>query len=185
MGLTVNERGVVVATHRYILVKLMETLARWVPTTPEMEVKLLFGSHIWDVAQHADALGKRAHELRLPLQHSVAPVDGYLRVLGDVEAVTDTKQRITAFYDVILPGLASRYRRYLDETDHLMDAPTVRILERILQDHERMIRESRQLREETPNLGDMQPDWSRQLADAEAAQHQIFAASRRAASAEA
>ena len=53
--LTVKERGQFVATLRYVHVSLMETLAAWVPTTPEMEVKLLFGEHIWDVAQHADA----------------------------------------------------------------------------------------------------------------------------------
>ncbi len=39
--LTVKERGQFVATLRYVHVSLMETLAAWVPTTPEMEVKLL------------------------------------------------------------------------------------------------------------------------------------------------
>jgi len=43
-----------------------------------MEVKLLFGEHIWDAAQHADALGKRTFELRLRLQHSVRPADKYV-----------------------------------------------------------------------------------------------------------
>lgn len=68
MILTVKERGQFVATMRHIHVWLMETLAAWVPTSPEMEVKILLGEHIWDVAQHADALGKRTSELRMPLQ---------------------------------------------------------------------------------------------------------------------
>ena len=38
MNLNVKERGRAVATHRSILVTLMETVARWTPTTPEMEV---------------------------------------------------------------------------------------------------------------------------------------------------
>ena len=59
MNLTVQQRGDNVATFRWIEVRLMETLAAWVPTTPEMEVKLVFGAHIWDTAQHADMLGKR------------------------------------------------------------------------------------------------------------------------------
>ena len=67
MLLNVTERGAHVATFRWIEVRLMETLAHWVPTTPEMEAKLLFGAHIWDAAQHADILGKRTQELRLPL----------------------------------------------------------------------------------------------------------------------
>ena len=41
------------------MVALMEIAAAWTPTTPEMEVKVLLGRHIWDFAQHADALGKR------------------------------------------------------------------------------------------------------------------------------
>ena len=73
MTLNVAQRGTHVATFRWIEVRLMETLAAWTPTTPEMEAKLLFGAHIWDAAQHADILGKRAHELRLPLQHSSRP----------------------------------------------------------------------------------------------------------------
>ena len=82
--LTVKERGHFVATLRYVHVSLMETLAAWVPTTPEMEVKLLFGEHIWDVAQHADSLGKRTFELRMPLQKSMRAADGYVDFLAAV-----------------------------------------------------------------------------------------------------
>src|SRR5262245_2806833 len=53
--LSVKERGHFVATMRSAHVSLMETMAAWVPTTPEMEVKLLLGEHIWDMAQHADS----------------------------------------------------------------------------------------------------------------------------------
>ena len=66
MALTVKQRGQHIATFRFVQVRLMEILSAWVPSTPEMEAKLLFGPHIWDTAQAADALGKRAHELRLP-----------------------------------------------------------------------------------------------------------------------
>ena len=134
MSLTVKERGTAVATHRHVMVKLMETLARWVPTTPEMEVKLLFGSHIWDVAQHADALGKRTHELRMPLQHSLPPIQEYRELLDDVDAIGDTGDRISAFYDVVLPGIGARLRAYLETTDDrlLMDMDTPDDYERCL-----------------------------------------------------
>ena len=152
MSLSVKERGTAVATHRYVMVKLMETLARWVPTTPEMEVKLLFGAHIWDCAQHADALGKRTHELRMPLQHGLPPIPGYRELLDEVDAITDTAGRISAFYDVLLPGIGARLRAYLELTDDLMDSPTVRIVDRILYDHARMTRDCEQLRAEFPAL---------------------------------
>jgi len=152
MSWSVRERGTAVATHRHVMVELMETLARWVPTTPEMEVKLLFGSHIWDVAQHADALGKRTHELRMPLQHSLRPAQEYQDLLDEVDAIGDTGLRLAAFYDALLPGVGARLRAYLELTDELMDGPTVRIIDRILYDHARMIRESEALRAEFPGL---------------------------------
>src|SRR2546427_9205423 len=123
MALSVKLRGQSAATFRFIEVKLMETLAAWVPSTPEMEVKLLFGEHIWDCAQHADALGRRTHELRLPLQHSLRPSVEYLNLLERLAALRATTERLAGFYEVMLPALDARYQRYLDETDGLMDAP--------------------------------------------------------------
>jgi hypothetical protein len=152
MALTVRERGETVATLRYVHVRLMETLAAWVPTTPEMEVKLLFGTHVWDTAQHADALGKRTFELRMPLQHSLAPCEPYDQLLSALAAVEPTAERIAYFYDAMLPTLAARYRAYLERTDTLLDAPTVRILEHLAHEQARMIRESEELREQLPAL---------------------------------
>jgi hypothetical protein len=166
--LTVKERGHFVATLRYVYVSLMETLAAWVPTTPEMEVKLLFGEHIWDVAQHADSLGKRTFELRLPLQHSVRAADAYADLLAEVAAIGPTPQRLTAMYDVLLPALAQRQRRYLENTDKLVDAPTIRILERYLADTTRMIEGANALRRELPALQLADRQWGASLQAREA-----------------
>ena len=169
MALSVKERGQFVATLRHVQVALMETLAAWVPTTPEMEVKLLFGAHIWDLAQHADALGKRTHELRLPLQHSMMPASAYVDGLLELSVIDGASQRIAGFYDAWLPGLATRYRRYLGETDLLMDAPTARIIDRMLETEARMIREANELREQLPALRLSEPDLALRLANREAA----------------
>ena len=167
MGLTVKQRGQHVATFRFVEVRLMEILAGWIPTTAQMEAKLLFGPHVWDCAQAADALGKRAHELRLPLQHAIAPVPAYLSVLDQLNATQEAAQRIAAFYDVVLPSMGARYRRYLAQTDALMDAPTVRIIERILDTQARMLREAAALREQLPALRPGEP--LRTLIEADAA----------------
>ncbi|MFQ5702923.1 MAG: hypothetical protein ACE5HT_02765 [Gemmatimonadales bacterium] len=152
MPLTVREQGDVVATYRYVAVSLMECLARWVPTTPELEAKALFGRHIWDFAQHADQFGYRTHELRLALQHSRPPVQGYKRVLENLDAITRTPDRIAVFYDAVLPDLEQRYRAYLIDADPLLDEPTIRILERALSDFSRMLRDRDQLLTERPDL---------------------------------
>jgi len=150
--LSVRERGETVATLRWIHVRLMETIASWVPTTPEMEVKLLLGAHVWDIAQHADALGKRTFELRMPLQHSLEPAPSYKELLASVAEVKDTSERIASFYDGVLVSLAARYRSYLEKTDNLLDAPTVRILEHIASEQARMIREAHDLLAQLPQL---------------------------------
>lgn len=169
MALTVKQRGQHVATFRFVEVRLMEILAAWIPSTPEMEAKLLFGPHVWDCAQAADSLGKRVHELRLPLQHSVPPVPAYLGLLEQLAAVQGASRRIAAVYDVVLPRLGERYRRYLAQTDALMDAPTVRIMERILDAEARMLREAMALREQMPALRPDDAAAVKALIDADAA----------------
>jgi hypothetical protein len=166
--LTVKERGQFVATLRYVYVSLMETLAAWVPTTPEMEVKLLFGEHVWDVAQYADSLGKRTFELRMPLQRSMRPADGYVDFLATVAAIEPTPQRLAAMYDVVLPALAARQQRYLEKTDKLVDAPTVRLVDRFLADTTRMIDSAHALRHDLPALQFPDRQWAAALQTKEA-----------------
>jgi hypothetical protein len=134
----VQERAECLGTFRWIEVRLMEMLARWVPTTPEMEIKVLFGRHVWDCAQHADALGRRAFELRAPLHYTLPAIAPYEQLLAEAAELAPTGDRVDVFYDVLLAGLSDRYRDYLAKTDALMDEPTVRILEAALRDHDRM-----------------------------------------------
>jgi hypothetical protein len=169
MTFTVKQRGQHVATFRYVEVRLMEILAAWIPSTPEMEAKLLFGPHVWDCAQAADALGKRAHELRLPLHHTLAPAPAYVAVLDALAATQGASGRIAALYDGVLPRLSERYRRYLAQTDTLMDAPTVRVMERILDDRARMLRDAMALREQMPALRPGDAATVKALTDAESA----------------
>lgn len=145
MSMTVNERARTVATFRYIEVRIMEIVAAWTPTTPEMEVKVLFGRHIWDFAQHADALGKRTFELRQPMHYTVPPDQAYADLLQNVASLRGTGERLGALYDVLLPGLIRRYEAYVAKTDPILDEPTVVIMERILQMIRRQIRERQQM----------------------------------------
>jgi hypothetical protein len=146
MTLLVDERGRRIATFRWIAVRLMETVAGWTPTTPEMEVKQVFGRHIWDFAQHADALGKRTFELRLPEQHSIPPTEPYHNVLTQVAALRGTVERLAGLYDAVLPGLEARYQRYLQLTDAVLDEPSIVIVERILTDLARQRRDADRVR---------------------------------------
>lgn len=146
MSLTVNTRARRIATFRFIEVRLMEIAAAWTPTTPEMEMKVLLGRHIWDFAQHADWLGKRTFELRQPEHYTLPPVESYAQLMEDISAEDSTVNRLSALYAVFLPALEKRYRAYLAETDPLLDQPSVVIVDRILLDIGRMRDEAQRLR---------------------------------------
>jgi hypothetical protein len=148
VNLTVSDRVCTIATFRFVEVRLMELLARWTPTTPEMEAKVLFGRHIWLHAQHADILGKRTFELRRPEHYTLRAAQEYVQLLDDVAAVRATDERISAFYDGILPGLHRRYSEYVAITDSVLDEPTVVLVERILGDLVRERAEAAALRAE-------------------------------------
>ena len=149
---TIKEKADYVGTLRTVNVTLMETLARWVPTSPEMEVKVLMGRHLWDFAQHADLLGKRVFELRAPLHFSPPAAEPYAAWLEGVKGLSATADRLAAFYDGVMPAIVDRHKHYLERTDALQDEPTVRILDRILQDQARMQQEYRALLASQPEL---------------------------------
>ncbi|HUO85525.1 MAG TPA: hypothetical protein VM534_10470 [Thermoanaerobaculia bacterium] len=148
---SVQDRCRAIATFRHVSVALMETIARWTPLIAEMEAKVMFGRHIWDFAQHADALGKRTFELRQPEHYTLRPAGSYDSLLSDLKETEGTSERVAAIYEAILPGLTERYRRYLSETDSILDQPSVVILERIVRDLERMRSEAAAL-QRTLNL---------------------------------
>ena len=152
MTLTVRERADTIGTLRYISVFAMETLARWVPTTPDLEAKIIFGRHIWEFAQHADGLGKRTHELRAALHYSPEPTPAYLAALTALRALQASGERVTACYDTLVPDLVARYSAFLASTDAFLDEPSVRVIERNLADLRRMRDESLALRRERADL---------------------------------
>ncbi len=141
MNLTVKEKAECLGVFRWIEVFLMETLASWVPTTPEMEMKVLLARHVWEAAQNADALGKRTFELRAPLHYTVRPLNSMAVFLEGLRRLQNTGDRIYVFYDVVAPALMDQYRSYLKRTDPLLDEPSVRVIERILDGYARAQRE--------------------------------------------
>ena len=159
--MNVKQRANNVGTLRFISVFLMETLTRWIPTTPEMEIKMLFSRHVWRMAQQADRLGRRARELRAPLHYTRAPRQQFMAALRQLAAVGDSIDRIDAFHAVALSTLAAAYRRYLAETDRLTDEPTVVICEQALTEIAAMQRERDDWGSEIPKS---RPADSRELA---------------------
>jgi hypothetical protein len=172
MGFSVRQKADHIGGFRFVSVYLMETLAGWVPTTPELEAKVLFGRHVWDFAQHADQLGRRTGELRVQLQYSHPPTPGYLGVLEALSGVEGTIERVSGFYDVLVPDLERRFREYVAATDPIDDEPSIRIIERILFDFARLRRDRADFALQRPDLAPTDAGWPetlRALADAQPA----------------
>jgi len=146
--MNVKQRADALGTFRFVEVYLMETAAYWTPITPEMEVKVMLGRHIWDFAQHADWLGKRTFELRQPEHYTRPPDDAYLRLLEQMKHSDTVSERLTLLYDVVVPGLIRRYDQYLEATDRLLDGPSALLIERIIPELRRQMGEAQSLRKE-------------------------------------
>lgn len=163
MTMSVRERADWIATFRFISVNLMETVARWVPNTPEMEVKLLFGRHLWDFAQHADAFGKRTAALRLAVHTSREPTAEFTKVLKRFAEAESAGDRVDGLYDGVIPILEGLYRAYLSTADPLMDEPSVRIIERVVADLARMQGDRQALLRERPDVRAPDPGFVNEL----------------------
>lgn len=129
--------------HRLALLFAVEraTLRRlggWLAGLPYWDAKLQVGAHLWEDAQHAEALLKRLHELKDlgAERRSVAAIE---RALDRVAAAGDGDAFLAGVYRCLKPWLLARYEEHLRRTDPVMDAPTVEILERIVQEKRRQV----------------------------------------------
>ncbi len=120
----------------------MRMLGGWIALTPELPAKLLFGRHVWDCAQHADAWGRRLPELRSPAQQSEPANDGVVRLMDRIESADEpgqTAERLAGVYRVLKPHLVTVYARHLAATNPVYEPPTRRILARCLDEERRHV----------------------------------------------
>jgi hypothetical protein len=120
--------------------RIMRVLGGWIALTPEVDVKLLFGRHVWDCAQHADLWGKRLPELRAAAQQSEPANAGVVETWNLIETAEkkdQTVERVSAIYRVIKPHLATVYERHLAVANPVYEPPTRRILMRCIEEERR------------------------------------------------
>jgi hypothetical protein len=128
--------------YRYAEERLMRMLGGWIALSPELPVKLLFGRHVWDCAQHTDLWGRRLPELRAPAQQSEPPNDrfvAFVDLLEGREASRDSLERVTGVYRVLKPHLLATYEAHLAAANPVYEPPTRRILERCIGDERRHV----------------------------------------------
>jgi hypothetical protein len=128
--------------YRYVEERMMRILGGWIALTPEVPVKLLFGRHVWDCAQHADLWGRRLPELRSPAQESEPANDrvvAFMDLLESRETSAASAERVTGVYRVLKPHLIAVYRRHLGDANGIYEPPTRRILQRCVDEESRHV----------------------------------------------
>jgi len=128
--------------YRYVEERMMRLLGGWIALTPEVPVKLLFGRHVWDCAQHADLWGRRLPELRSAAQQSEPANDrvvAFMDLVESRETHRATPERVTGIYRVLKPHLAAVYAQHLADANGIYEPPTRRILQRCLDEEHRHV----------------------------------------------
>jgi hypothetical protein len=128
--------------YRWLEERLMRTLGGWIALTPELPVKLLFGRHVWDCAQHADLWGRRLPELRAPAHQGEPPSEGFARLLALIDerqARHESLERVVAVYRVVKPHLVAAYAAHQADANAIYEPPTRRILARCLEEERRHV----------------------------------------------
>src|SRR5262245_76825 len=120
--------------------RLMQALGAWTLSIPEFEVKLETGRHIFYHGDAARALRERLHEQEQRWadidQHRDADLDQFIE---EMLSASDAAELLVGVHQVAGKALQTVYRHHIDDTDPLTDAPTIRVLRRILADYEPML----------------------------------------------
>lgn len=120
--------GLLFATERAML----RRMGGWLAGIVYWDAKLAVGAHLWEDAQHAEAVLRRLHELKDlgAERRTLAPIE---RLLDAAAAAEEGDAFLGGLYRVIKPWLLARYEELLRQTDPVMDAPTVALLEPVVQ----------------------------------------------------
>jgi bacterioferritin (cytochrome b1) len=120
--------------------RLMQALGAWTLSIPEFEVKLETGRHIFYHADAARGLRERLHEQEKRIADVDAFRDGEIdRFIDELLSASDAAELLVGIHQVAGRSLERAYRHHIDNTDSITDAPTIRLLRRILADYEPML----------------------------------------------
>jgi hypothetical protein len=120
--------------------RLAQAIGAWTLAIPEFEVKLESGRHLFFHADAANGLRDRLREQ----EQGFAAIDGFRdvevdRFIEELLSAADAPELLVGLHQVAGAALATAYRHHIDDTDPVADAPTIRLLRRILLDYEPML----------------------------------------------
>ena len=128
-GMSVEECVTWLKRLHYVWRRLHESFTARITAEPLFELKTAFSHQGWICAEQAGALRTRVGELREPpLGLDAVPHPGLEWVLDEVRSAPDGATFCRGVYGVVLPALNTAIAKYLERTNRLADAPSVRLL---------------------------------------------------------
>src|ERR1700688_4031724 len=119
---------------------MMRMMRGWIARSPELAVKIEIARPVYDHALHTDALGKRLPELRAQPKVSKPPNDAFvtfMNAIEDKEEWEETIERLVGIYRGLKPHLISHYSSHVSAMNPVYEPPTLRILERLVEEEKR------------------------------------------------
>lgn len=127
-GLSVDECVARLKRCHWMFRRLHGIFIHRLTSEPVYELKMAFSLHAHYCAEHAAALRKRVGEMREPpLGLNVAPDEGLEVCFDEILAAPDTATLLHGIYAVAMPGLEACLARHLEETNPLLDHPSLRV----------------------------------------------------------
>jgi hypothetical protein len=138
---TVQENKRRILRYFYLERRLSQALGSWTLAIPDFEVKIETGRHIFYHMDAARLFRERLTEQETP---RIAEIDTFRdaaidRLIDEVLSAADTAELLVGVHQVVGAALATAYRHHIDDTDPVTDAPTIRLMKRVLTDYEPML----------------------------------------------
>lgn len=145
---------------------LTRGFAAWIPWVGPLEAKAALAQAAWACSLTAAALQQRVFELRFPSRLMEIGTDAPLvRVFDAVRHAPSAASFFQAVEQILLPALSEAMDAYLSGSDVVSDGPSYRFLRHAQEDIARM-REDLGRMQEDPQIGAVNPQWVRELAEA-------------------
>jgi hypothetical protein len=124
IGLSIHEAGTRLHHLCFVERRLMLFCVAQLVQTPSRDLKLLFGRAQYLAAQRCTALRERLRELRMPKARIETCPSAALALALDEALYCSSDEEITQVSLSLHSGLIDCYRRHLEQTNSLADAPT-------------------------------------------------------------
>jgi hypothetical protein len=114
--------------YHYASKRLHQIFTARITAEPIYELKMAWSFHAHLCAEHVAALRKRVGEMREPpLQLDVVPDHHLERFFDEILAAPTTELLVLGLYTKAVPALQHALQRHLDDTNRLVDQPSVRV----------------------------------------------------------